>query len=102
MALSGFGFADGDQSLVAEPGFHGESPERSGAKVKPVRRASDSLPKVMEQQSERADAASLALSPAAWFPLLRSRTVAFACFSASEYVPELFSIRRPAACQQTR
>jgi hypothetical protein len=48
-----------DQSLAAEPGFHGESPEGGGAEVNPVRHTSDSLPEVLEQQSEN----GLALAP---------------------------------------
>jgi hypothetical protein len=43
---------NGDQSLAAEPGFHGHSPERGDSAVIILRHASDHPPKLFEQQPE--------------------------------------------------
>jgi hypothetical protein len=42
--------ADEDQALAAEPGFHREPPQDVGTGVMSIRRDSDHLPKVLEQQ----------------------------------------------------
>jgi hypothetical protein len=42
--------ADGDQSPVAEPGFHEDPPQRGGSGVTAIRRFPDHLPKLREQQ----------------------------------------------------
>jgi len=54
--------ADGDQSLAAEPGFHGDPPQRGGSGLTAVRRFSDHLPKLGEQQPK--NGLALALGPA--------------------------------------
>jgi hypothetical protein len=43
---------DGDQSLAAEPGFHGHPPQRGDSAVIILRPASDYPPKIFEQQPE--------------------------------------------------
>jgi hypothetical protein len=51
--------ADGNQSLAAKPGFHGDPPQRGGFGMRAVRRFPDHPPKSCGQQPE----IDLALAP---------------------------------------
>ena len=53
---------DGDQSLAAKPGFHGNPPQRGRSGMAAIRSFSDHLPKLCEQQPE--NGLALAFGPA--------------------------------------
>ncbi len=54
--------ADGDQSLAAEPGFHGDPPQSGGSGLTTVRRLSGHYSEAAEQQLE--NGLALASGPA--------------------------------------
>ena len=63
--------ADGNQSLAAKPGFHGDPPQRAGFGMTAVRRSSDHPPKPCRPQPKIDLAGELPVDPGPHFTKLK-------------------------------